>query len=142
MRCPTCRLPLLTAEIDEIELDYCAEELGVWFDEGEIEALFQSSAPILTADKSGKKGKRRCPRCNAKMRLHCPVPDLELDICSNGCGIWFDAGEVSQLAPGVVAKAEEQGWAEEVSGRWRLTTSGWLRLDEIATALTTSPEGG
>jgi oxygen-independent coproporphyrinogen-3 oxidase len=51
-------------------------------------------------------------------------------------------GEVSRLAPAIVAKAEEQGWAEEVSGRWRLTTAGWLRLDEIATALTTSLEGG
>ena len=91
-------MPLLTAEIEEIELDYCAEELGVWFDEGEIEALFQSTVPILAVDKGGKKGKRRCPRCNAKMRLHYPLPELELDICANGCGIWFDAGEVNQLA--------------------------------------------
>ena len=46
------------------------------------------------------------------------------------------------LNPALVASAEENGWAETVGGRWRLTPSGWLRLDEIVTGLTTSPEGG
>ena len=98
MLCPVCRLPLLTVEVKDIELDYCAEDFGVWFDEGEIEALLESHAPILTWDSSGEKGKKRCPRCNAKMHLFYPVEGLELDICPNGDGIWFDAGEVEQLA--------------------------------------------
>src|SRR5512134_1693227 len=98
MRCPSCRLPLLTAELLGIELDYCAEELGVWFDEGEIEALLGASAPVLRSTREGKTGKRRCPRCDAKMRLVYPVPDLELDLCPNGDGLWFDAGEVVALA--------------------------------------------
>ncbi|OGQ83527.1 MAG: hypothetical protein A2289_19340 [Deltaproteobacteria bacterium RIFOXYA12_FULL_58_15] len=97
MRCPACRLPLLTVEVNAIELDYCAEDLGVWFDEGEIEALLGCHTPILTWDGSGAKGKRRCPRCNTKMRLFYPVLGLELDICPNGDGLWFDAGEVEQL---------------------------------------------
>lgn len=107
MRCPSCRLPLLTAEIEGIELDYCAEELGVWFDEGEIEALFGAAGPVLQWDPSGKKGKRRCPRCSTKMRLYYPVPELELDICPRGDGIWFDAGEVKDLAEALAGKGTE-----------------------------------
>jgi hypothetical protein len=44
--------------------------------------------------------------------------------------------------PTLVADVEENGWAEVKAGRWRLTPSGWLRIDELVTALTTSPEGG
>jgi Zn-finger nucleic acid-binding protein len=98
MRCPSCRLPLVTAEIAGVELDYCAEELGVWFDEGEIETLLGATAPILPQNREGGRGRRRCPRCDARMRLIYPVPNLELDVCPNGDGIWFDAGEVIDLA--------------------------------------------
>ena len=98
MRCPACRLPLLTLEIEGIELDYCAADRGVWFDEGEIEALLSSSKPVLSVGAIGPKGKRRCPRCDARMRLFYPTPELELDVCPHGDGIWFDAGEVEALA--------------------------------------------
>ena len=97
VRCPACKLPLLTAEIDGVELDYCADDLGVWFDEGEIEVLLEAEQPILTHGKVGPKGKRRCPRCDAKLHLYFPVPDLELDMCPNGDGLWFDAGELNRL---------------------------------------------
>ena len=89
---------MLTLEIKEIELDYCADDMGVWFDEGEIEALLESTTPVLTADPKDARGSRRCPRCNARMLLHFPVPELELDVCPNGDGVWFDAGEVEHLA--------------------------------------------
>lgn len=98
MRCPGCGLPLLTAEIAGVELDYCAEELGVWFDEGEIETLLGAAAPILPQSRTGARGKRRCPRCDAKMLRVYPVANLELDLCPHGDGIWFDAGEVVALA--------------------------------------------
>jgi len=102
MLCPACRSPLLTFEIDDIELDYCALDLGIWFDEGEIEALFQATEPVLRATADGTRSKRRCPRCNSKMRLHYPTPQLELDLCPRGDGIWFDSGEVQQLAEAVM----------------------------------------
>lgn len=98
MRCPVCKTPMLIAEIDGIELDYCAQDFGVWFDEGEIEALFEANAPVLLGGKSGTKGKRRCPRCNVRMHVVHPKPNLELDACPYGDGIWFDAGEIEQLA--------------------------------------------
>jgi oxygen-independent coproporphyrinogen-3 oxidase len=41
-----------------------------------------------------------------------------------------------------VRAAGDRGWLEQVQDCVRLTPSGWLRLDELATALTTSAKGG
>ena len=62
-------------------------------------------------------------------------------------GIGFTEFTNSRAADGdlyaiIAIYAEENGWAEEKAGRWCLTASGWLRLDELVSALTTSPEGG
>ena len=87
---------MLTVEIDGVELDYCGADRGVWFDEGEIEALFQSRTPILPPAGT-RKGKRCCPRCASKLHLVQPFPGLEIDVCAHGDGVWFDAGEVGRL---------------------------------------------
>jgi oxygen-independent coproporphyrinogen-3 oxidase len=42
----------------------------------------------------------------------------------------------------VLLDATRVGWLAEAHGRVRLTAEGWLRLDEIVAALTTSVEGG
>jgi oxygen-independent coproporphyrinogen-3 oxidase len=55
-------------------------------------------------------------------------------------GIALD--EIGRFDKALVANAQDRGWAEMRNARWRLTASGWLRMDEIVTALTTSPEGG
>ena len=49
--------------------------------------------------------------------------------------------ETGNCDPNLLAKAESRGWGRRVGDRWRLTPSGWLRLDELVTALTTSAEG-
>jgi len=54
----------------------------------------------------------------------------------------LELDEVARFDARLIADAEERGWAEAKSGRWHLTALGWLRMDEIVTALTTSPEGG
>jgi Zn-finger nucleic acid-binding protein len=108
---------MLTAEIEGVELDYCADELGVWFDEGEIEAVFASASPLLKVTRDGAKSKRRCPRCGVKMRLFYPAPDLELDICPHGDGLWFDAGEVKRLMAHVTSGGHGQTHLQEIVAR-------------------------
>ncbi len=75
MFCPVCRLPLLTLEIEGIEVDYCADDMGVWFDEGEIEVLLERTTPVLTADRNDARGKRRCPRCDTRIRVLQELPE-------------------------------------------------------------------
>ncbi|MBI3179604.1 MAG: zf-TFIIB domain-containing protein [Deltaproteobacteria bacterium] len=97
MQCPACGMPLITAEIDGVELDYCVADGGVWLDEGEIEALFKSTVAVLK-DAQGRPGRRRCPRCRSRLHVFSPAPSLELDLCAAGDGVWFDAGELKRLA--------------------------------------------
>jgi oxygen-independent coproporphyrinogen-3 oxidase len=53
------------------------------------------------------------------------------------------ASLVARLGGGAVLEAGElRGWLVKDAGTVRLTTIGWLRLDELVTALTTSAESG
>jgi len=128
MHCPTCKLPLLTVEIQGIELDYCAQDHGCWFDEGEIEALLQSLVPVVLPTGEGPKGARRCPRCRARMNIHQPCDGLELDLCPHGDGIWFDAIGLGTL----IAELQSQQVSRELAHLDRV-------LSLLATKLGGSP---
>jgi len=96
---------MIVIEYDKIELDYCTECSGIWFDAGEIELLLDTtnldvinqslqSPEARTAEKE-----RRCPTCGKKMekrKLGESSPVL-LDVCPNGGGLWFDSGEINQF---------------------------------------------
>ncbi len=97
MKCPDCDLPLLTIEVGDVELDYCVQGHGTWFDEGEIEAFLDTNGPALRYS-HGHAGKRRCPRCEQKLNIVDVNNAVELDLCSTGCGLWFDKGEIAGLA--------------------------------------------
>jgi len=109
MHCPQCRLDLITAEIDSIELDYCVHGHGIWFDAGEIEAFLHSPTSALDPQRRGSKGQRRCPRCRRKMHLVEPDPGLILDVCSRGHGVWFDPGEIERLATALAKQGKIHG---------------------------------
>jgi Zn-finger nucleic acid-binding protein len=111
MQCPACRLPLATAEISEIEIDFCGACHGTWFDAGEIEALLGRGLPLTPDDVArAQKGERRCPRCRRHLRHLTVTSGLVIDVCADG--VWFDRGEVGQLAatlgrsPGMKALGE------------------------------------
>ena len=48
----------------------------------------------------------------------------------------------SALDREALARAAQAGWMVLVDNRWCATPEGWLRLDELTVALTTSAEGG
>lgn len=123
MHCPACRLPLVTAEVRGVELDYCAVDLGIWFDAGEIEALLHATRPVLAEHRSGERGQRRCPRCDQHMHVVSPAPNLHLDVCAHGDGVWFDKGEVGQLADALKAQGGDAQLAD-VFARLQLLLGG------------------
>jgi Zn-finger nucleic acid-binding protein len=43
LNCPFCSHPLIILELDQIEIDYCTNCMGIWLDEGELELLLQDS---------------------------------------------------------------------------------------------------
>lgn len=109
MICPTCKSDMVVVEHNRIELDYCANCQGVWFDSGELDLLLKSasleSQNLLLdnmlnspAAKSSERN-RRCPICRQKMKKATigQHPQILVDACRRGHGLWFDSGEVDQL---------------------------------------------
>jgi Zn-finger nucleic acid-binding protein len=109
MKCPACRGLMIIVEHDDIELDYCPDCAGVWFDSGELELLVESMQlegailnldTVLTSPEAGSsEKKRRCPICGNKMKKATVghSPEVLIDVCQRGDGLWFDSGEVGQL---------------------------------------------
>jgi len=109
MICPVCKSDMIDVEYHQIELDYCTNCSGVWFDNEELGLLFDraglenhdllpddllDSPEAKTAEKS-----RKCPICSLKMKKIQinQEPDILIDVCTRGEGLWFDGGEVNQL---------------------------------------------
>ena len=110
---------MIVVEYEQIELDYCTECGGTWFDAGELDLLLQSidiesgynflndmlNAPEV---KSTEKD-RKCPVCNKKMKKSGAGSDkkVTIDICPEGHGMWFDGGELHQIIQQFVEKRSE-----------------------------------
>lgn len=109
MQCPACKGIVAVVEYERIELDYCTNCSGVWFDAGELELLAErlsldgeavSLGDIMGLPEAKVREKaRRCPVCSRKMRKIRAGgdPAVLLDVCPGQDGIWFDRGEVGQL---------------------------------------------
>ncbi len=120
MKCPACSNLMIVVEQEKIELDYCLDCSGVWFDAEELELLLEamqleeiglSLDNILTSPeaKSVEK-KRNCPICGKKMKKATVghEPEVLIDACSWGDGLWFDSGEVGQLITQLPDKPSEK----------------------------------
>ena len=109
MKCPACDNLMIVVEHEKIELDYCLNCLGVWFDAEELELLLEtmqlegdslSLDDILSSPEAkSEEKKRNCPICGRKMKKATVghEPEVIIDACSWGDGLWFDSGEVGQL---------------------------------------------
>jgi Zn-finger nucleic acid-binding protein len=119
---------MVIVEHENIELDYCTNCKGVWFDSGELELLLEAAGLenyevfleriINSKEASSPEKKRRCPICNRKMKKSYIDEDNKLlvDICKLGHGIWFDGGEVAHLIKLVSDRSEKAGSQGKVMG--------------------------
>jgi uncharacterized protein len=119
MDCPACRAQMFVMEYDGLELDHCPDCEGVWFDGGELALLFadreQRAHPELVpgvlqglpAAETRERG-RRCPACRRTMRKVNIGPGRRVlvDACGRGHGLFFDHGEVADLARDLQLGAE------------------------------------
>ena len=109
MICPACKNPMMVMEYNKIELDYCSNCSGVWFDNVELDLLMKLFGlpeetlllkNMLSCPEIKSPGKnRKCPICGRNMKLLNvgEGQDLLIDVCYSGHGLWFDGGELSQL---------------------------------------------
>ena len=127
MICPTCKNDMIVVEHENIELDFCINCQGVWFDSGELELLLESvgldspdsflSNVLNSIEVVSSEKKRKCPICRQKMKktIIGQQPEVLIDVCWQGDGLWFDGGEVGQLIGQMSRKtAEDQGSQQQV----------------------------
>jgi len=100
---------MIVVEHEQIELDYCPDCAGVWFDSGELSLMLEtmelkgsslSLDNILTSpEATSQEKKRRCPICHRRMKKATigHEPEVIIDACERGDGLWFDKGEVGDL---------------------------------------------
>lgn len=124
MMCPVCKLAMIVVEHQQIELDYCANCRGVWFDSNELELLLESlklGSPDLTIQNilnlSGIKQPDRqlkCPICRQTMKeTAIGQPSINIDVCRRGDGLWFDGGELQALLKQLANKPPAGGSSEQ-----------------------------
>jgi Zn-finger nucleic acid-binding protein len=111
---------MIVVEHGKIELDYCLNCSGVWFDVEELDLLLEAMQlegtdisldnilNLLEAESAEKK--RNCPICGRKMKKATVghEPEVIIDACSRGDGLWFDSGEVGQLITQLPDKLTEK----------------------------------
>lgn len=101
--CPVCDEPMVILELEGVEIDHCLSCGGTWLDAGELEQIAElAGAPpleharVASGSREGRRTRRRCPRCPAKLREIClpGEPSVPVDRCPRGHGLWFDRGEM------------------------------------------------
>ncbi|MBI2850519.1 MAG: zf-TFIIB domain-containing protein [Chloroflexi bacterium] len=109
MKCPKDKSDMIVVEHEKIELDYCLQCSGVWFDSEELELLVSvlkatgaalSGTDLLRPrEAEHAEARRKCPVCGHKMQKVWlgEEPGVLADSCPLGDGLWFDSGEMQQV---------------------------------------------
>ena len=109
MKCPVDKIDMIVVEHRKIELDYCLQCSGVWFDSQELDLLVSALGSgstsmskndlITPVAASVKETRRKCPICRQNMDKGWigQDPKVLIDMCPAGDGLWFDGGEMHQF---------------------------------------------
>lgn len=117
MDCPNKHGKLEKVLFHAVEVDYCKECLGVWFDKNELtEAKNQKDQQInwLDIDLWRDKAKfeisgshKFCPSCRVVLcQVSYDHSKTKVDFCKSCNGIWLDRGEFKQIIAYLKNKAD------------------------------------
>jgi len=104
MDCVNCKQPMITAELEHVEIDFCGTCGGIWLDAGELESLLSDETQArqvlssLTVAPNCTETARKCPICRKKMEK-VNVGDVHNKVLLDRClvhGLWFDRGELTR----------------------------------------------
>jgi len=108
MQCPNDNDYLQKALFYDVEVDYCPECLGVWFDKDELRLAKDEKDKNLNwldidlwRDKSHfevANSKKLCPVCRIRLvQAKYDNSKTKVDFCKMCQGIWLDRGEFKQI---------------------------------------------
>lgn len=125
MICPVCKIDMIDVEYHRIELDYCTKCHGVWFDAEELGLLFDRAGMgnhdlplddlLGSPDAETSEKGRKCPICSLRMKKTTigEEPQILIDVCPRGEGLWFDGGEVSHLIKQIAGKQPAKAGSQQ-----------------------------
>lgn len=109
MECPNKhKEPLQKVLFHNVEVDYCSECLGIWFDEDELRLAKDDrdkQLDWLDFDVWRDKSKfevfninKRCPVCRIPfVQVAYDNSSVKIDFCKHCNGLWLDRGEFKQI---------------------------------------------
>ena len=60
MKCPVCKdVTLLMSEKKGVEIDYCPECRGIWWDRGELEKILNQDEKVIEKEPTNKKENKK-----------------------------------------------------------------------------------
>jgi len=117
MICPQKHSSLQKALFHNVEVDYCPECLGVWFDRDELTYAKDDKDQELNwldfdiwRDKarfSLVRQEKRCPVCRIPfVEVHYDKSHFKIDFCKKCQGVWLDRGEFKKIIEYLKKKAD------------------------------------
>ncbi len=120
MKCPNCKdKNLARADYKGIQLDYCNNCQGIWFDRDELRQVKDKEDEFLrwidinlwedyAKFKISKSGKI-CPSCETPLyTIKYDGFPIEIDLCNICHGIWLDRGEFDKIIGYLKEKVEKE----------------------------------
>lgn len=97
-KCPECDKPFIELPFDNIKIDYCPRCSSLWFDNGELASIVNTSKDIYSGDTKSRKSKFKCPVCRKDMEEHVYFRknNLLVDVCG-AHGIYIQKGELERI---------------------------------------------
>lgn len=119
MKCPKCKILLSSTIFHNVEVDYCARCLGLWFNEDELrwakddkeEELKWFDVDLWKDDKKFKlhRGIRVCPECRVPLyEVYYGHSRIVVDVCNLCRGTWLDRGEFKNIIDWIRQQANYQ----------------------------------
>ncbi len=102
--CPSCSKQMRATEWEGIRLFDCDKCRGLWVDERQLTALFQSEPPEELINPKVRRvsfyktqeGRRSCPKCRKTLKVK-KVEEVPIERCEYCKGAWLEHGEFHAL---------------------------------------------
>ena len=119
MNCPSCKIELKKEVFYGVEIDYCPECLGLWFEQDELSGAKDEKDKDLNwldiplwkekAKFQISKGKKLCPSCSTPLyQVNYGDSQIEIDLCNTCQGIWLDRGEFKKVIDYLKEKGKKE----------------------------------
>jgi Zn-finger nucleic acid-binding protein len=124
MKCPKCNADLVKQTRHGIEVDYCANDHGMWLDAQELDQLedeaFKEDVEKGTLIFSSTVSNFKCPKCNTPLKqFDYRLYDLTLEYCENKDGFWLDAGEDERVLQLMKQRKKDMVSKHETETEWK-----------------------